>query len=176
MYLHLSLMYPSCAAQRRFSIDFGALGTWKKPQKMPYSRRISRFSQFRKGSPKEVQKAPKSDPRESQIDPRSGQERPRRPQEPPGEAPRAAQEPPGAPQAHPRTAQIRFPSGLDGPPVTQSLSGGLQEAILDPHRGDFPPSGGQYSHTFPPSGQHLQNCPLRKAYASIRSASLDVLV
>ena len=101
------------------------------------------------------------------------------PQEAPGapqEAPRAAQESPGAPQAHPRTAQIKFPSGLDGPPVAQELSGGLQEAILDPPRGDFPPSGGQYLHTFPPSGQHLQNCPLRKAYASIRSASLDVLV
>ena len=41
------------------------------------------------------------------MDPRSAPGAPR-------EAPRAAQEPPGAPQAHLRTAQIKFPSGLDG--------------------------------------------------------------
>ena len=175
MYFHLSPMYPSWAL-RRFPSDVGALGTWKNFKKCHTVDEFLGFRNFTRAHQKGVQKAPKREPREAKIDPRSA---PGAPQEAPGaprEAPRAAQESPGAPQPHPGTAQIRFPSGLDGPPVTQSLSGGLQEALLDPPRGDFPPSGCKYLHTFPPSGQHLQNCPLRKAYASIRSASLDVLV
>ena len=115
MYLHLSLMYPSWAAQTRFSIDFGVLGTWEILKKCHTVNEFLGFLNFTRAHQKGVQKAPKSDPREAKMDPRSGQEAPGAPRE----APRAAQESPGAPQAHPRTAQIRFPSGLDGPPVAQ---------------------------------------------------------
>ena len=97
MYLHLSLMYPSWAAQRRFSSDSGALGTWKDLKKCHTVDEFLGFRNFTRAHQKRFQRAPKSDPREAKMDPRSGQERPRRPQERPGrppERPKSRQERP----------------------------------------------------------------------------------
>ena len=76
-----------------------------KLQKVPYCRRISRFSQLRKGSPKRGPKGSFCDSREAKMDPRSGQERPRRPQERPGrppERPKSRQERPKRTQEPPK--------------------------------------------------------------------------
>ncbi len=178
MYLHLSSMYPSWAAQScprgsrsRFSIDFGV----GKHQQVHTVDEFRGFRNFARAHQTEVQKAPKSDPREAKMDPRSvpggSRSAPGGPRSAPGgpqSGPRAARSAPSAPKSRLNSAAL---TAKWDPPGAQEPSG-----ILDPPWGDFPPPRGQYLHTFPPSGQHLPNCPLRKAYASIRSASLDVFV
>ena len=92
-------MYPSWAAQRRFSSDSGALGTWKDLKKCHTVDEFLGFRNFTRAHQKRFQRAPKSDPREAKMGPRSGpgappvapgaprpktrQERPKRTQEPP---------------------------------------------------------------------------------------------
>ena len=98
-------MYPSWSAQRRFSIDCGALGTWKNFKKCHTVDEFLGFRNFARAHQKALQKAAKSDPREAKMDPRSGQERPRRPQEHPGrppERPKSRQERPKRTQEPPK--------------------------------------------------------------------------
>ena len=111
----------------------------------------------------------------------------------PGRPPRDARSAPRAPQEPPKFGFRAALAAKWSPLGALKLSEGLREAILDPlrcdfpgskgsrkpfwtpPRCDFPPSGVQFSHGFP-SGKHVQNCPVGKAYASIRPASLDVPV
>ena len=131
MYLHLSLMYPSWSAQRRFSIDVGALGTWKTLKKCHTVDEFLGFRNFARAHQKEVQKAPKSDPREAKMDPRSGQEPPERPKSR-QERPKRTQEPP----------KLGFRAALTAHLAPKSLPEASRRPFWIPPGGDFPPSGG----------------------------------
>ena len=132
------------------------------------------------------------------MGPRSAPEGPRSGPGGPKTAQGAARSAPKRPQEPPKFSFRAVLAAKWGSTGAQEPSGGLQEAILDPSRGRFSTLQGTgfalfstVRQAFPKLsfGQSLrkhtvriaqrpcvQNCPLGKACASIRSASLDVLV
>ena len=149
-----------------------------------YRRRISWFSRSRKGA---FNRGPKSSERSPLGGPNEPQARPRRPQERPGRSTERAKSHQERPKRTQEPPKFRFRAALAAkwdPPGAQELSGGLQEAILDPPWGDFD-SPGNNIHTL----LHLPDsicqtvlyatAKLMQAYGQHRSTSLsnfDVLV
>ena len=127
--------------QEASRVDFGAISDpsgrpWKPKNIVKYDvfaafhvapQRTSRSSKSALGGSQK-------DPQEA---PRSGPARPRRP-------PRRFQERHKRPTSAPRAAQTRLPSGLG----SQVGSGGLPEAMLDPPRPGFAPSGIDFRTVF----------------------------
>ena len=111
-------------------------------------------------------------PRDAQDAPRVGHERPKKHQD----GPKSRQE---RFKSIPRAAQLRLPGGLGGHMGPTSCPRAFRRA---PGSHFGPPHGvlfhlpGAILHTFPPTGKHFQNCPVGKAYASIRPVPLDALV
>ena len=104
-------------------------------------------------------------PRDAQEAPGAGQERSEVAQHRSKRGPRATMGGPRAAQERPRNSPRGARSGPRGQRRPQRLPGGSTWAKFS-----------QLGDNFPATGRHFQNCPVGKAYASIRPVQLDVLV
>ena len=105
------------------------------------SRSATDIVQIVQISPLEGQKRP---PRGAQERPRTPQERPRRPQD----GSKSAKSVPRAPPEPPKDGFRAALAAKLGPTGAKEPSGGLPQAILDPPRAGFAPSGGRCSYNF----------------------------
>ena len=113
-----------------------------------------------------------NDPQEA---PRSGPRRPRRGSGAFKTAPRAARSAPRAPQSRLKSASERPWRQNKAHLASKSPPEASRRRFLELHGAIFHPPGNN-CHTIRTEGTIFKNCPVCKAYASIRPASLDVLV
>ena len=114
---------------------------------------------------------PKRPPRGAQERPGTPQEQPRRPQD----GSKSAKSVPRAPPEPPKDGFRAALAAKLGPTGTKEPSGGLPEAILDPPRAGFAPSGGRFSYSFLLSESMFKAvlwANLAQAYAQHRFMSL----
>ena len=98
-------MYPSWAAQTRFSSDFGALGTWKNLKKCHTVDEFRGFRNFVKAHQKRSKKLQKVTPGSPKLTPGAARSAPGGPRSPPGrppERPKSRQERPKRTQDPPK--------------------------------------------------------------------------
>ena len=142
---------------------------WKPENTVKY-KGLATFHVALRKPPRTPKSAPGRSRNDSQEAPRSGRGRPRKAQE----APRRPQESPGAPQERPKS-RLKSASERPGRPneahqASKSPPEASRRPFLDPHGAFFHPPGNNRNIIL--TGRCVfHNCPVCKAYASIRPAS-----